>query len=75
MNFKNVQSYQDLHDFNYVTFLNQDSIDIKLDSCFKKRRFKKIQKYINNYLHEDTNISVILINREQRQEIKGRDGR
>ena len=32
-------------------------------------RFRKIQKYINNYLKEDT-ISVILINREQRQEIK-----
>ena len=70
MNFKNVQSYQDLHDFNYVTFLNQDSIDLKLDSFFKKMRFRKIQKYINNYLKEDTNISVILINREQRQEIK-----
>ena len=36
MNFKNVQSYQDLHDFNYVTFLNQDSIDLKLDSFLRK---------------------------------------
>lgn len=70
MNFKNVQNYQELHDFNYVTFLNKDSIDIKLKSFFKKRRFKKIQKYINNYLHEDTNISVVLVNRKERQEIK-----
>ena len=41
MNFKNVQSYQDLHDFNYVTFLNQDSIDLKLDSFLRKSGLEK----------------------------------
>ena len=70
MIFNNVQSYKDLHDFNYVTFLNKDSIDIKLKTFFRKRRFNKLQKYINNYVHEDTNISVILVNRKERQEIK-----
>ena len=70
MNFENVQNYKDLHDFNYVTFLNKDSIDIKLNSFFKKRRFNKLQKYINNYVHEDTNISVVIVNRKERQEIK-----
>ena len=70
MNFNNVENYKELYDFNYVTFLNKDSIKIKLNTFFKKRRHRKIQKFIDSYIHEDTNISVILINKKERQKIK-----
>ena len=70
MSFKNVEDYKQLQDFNYITFLNKESIDLRLDSIFKRFRKRKIQNFINNYIRQDTNISVILINKKERQEIK-----
>lgn len=70
MSFENVEDYKRLYDFNYVTFLNKESIDLRIRGLWKNYRKRKIQKFIDNYIHQDTNISVILINKTERQEIK-----